>query len=95
MAGISAGDGAFVHGAGKTGAGDTGWLGGLSGVNTEGKIVTLGEIAVGGRLGTFGEGAGKSGWTATGGAGRGAMGAGYVGGMTLEKMRESDWMAVN
>ena len=67
------------------------------GVNTGGTIVTLEERAVEGRLGTLGEGAGKSGWKATGGAGRGAMGAGAVGGMpvTLEKMRESAWMAEN
>ena len=69
----------------------------LSGVNTRVKIVTLGEISVGERLSTLGEGAGKLGWTETGGAGRGAMGSGAVGGMsvTLEKMRESVWMAEN
>ena len=68
--------------------------GGLLGVNTGGTIFTFGESAVGGSLGTLGEGAGKSGWNATGGAGRGAMGSGAVGGMaaTLEKMRESVWM---
>ena len=69
----------------------------MSGVNTGVKIVTLGESAVGKRLGTLGEGAGKLGWTATGGAGRGAMGAGAVVGMTvtLEKIRESAWMEAN
>ena len=67
------------------------------GLNTGGTIVTLGESAVGGRLGTLGEGVGKLGWTATGGTGRGAMGAGDVGGMavTLEKIRESAWMVKN
>ena len=71
--------------------------GGLSGVNTRGTIVTLRESAVGRRLGTLGDGVGKLGWTATGGAGSGAMGAGFVGGMAvmLEKMRESVWMVAN
>ena len=69
--------------------------GGLLGVTTEGTIVTLRGSAVGGSLGNLGEGAGKSGWRATGGTGRGAMGARAVGGMavTLEKMRENVWMA--
>ena len=98
MAGLGAGDGPLVHGAAQTGAGDTGWGGGvLSGVTTEGTIFTLGGSAVGGSLGTLGEGAGRSGWTATGGAGHGAMGAGAIGGMavTLEKILESVWMAEN
>ena len=97
MAGPGAGDGTLVDGAARTGAGDKGWGQGLSGVNTGGTIFTIGESAVGGRLGTLGEGAGKLGWTLTGGTGRGAMGAGYVGGMlvTFEKMRESVWMAAN
>ena len=97
MAGLSAGDGPLVHGAAWTGKGDTGWGGGLLGVTTEGTIVTLRESAVGGSLGTLGRGAGKSGWTATGGAGRGVMGARAVGGMAvmLEKIQESAWMAAN
>ena len=97
MTGHGAGDGPFVHGAVRTGVEDTGLGGGLPGVTTEGKFFTLVESAVGGSLGTFGEGAGKSGWTATGGAGRGSTGAGAVGGMavTLEKMRVSAWMAAN
>ena len=66
-------------------------------VNTRGKTVTLAESAVGGVLGTLREGAGKSGWTSAGGAGRDAMGAGAVGGIvvTLEKIQESAWMAAN
>ena len=48
-------------------------------------------------MSTLGESASKSGWTATRGAGRIAMGEGAVGGIavTLEKMRESVWMALN
>ena len=69
----------------------------MSGVNPGGTIIALGESAVGGRLGNLIDGAGKLGWKATGGAGRGAMGAGAVGGMavTLDKMQESAWMADN
>ena len=97
MAGPGDGDGTLVDGADRTGAGDTGLEGGLSGLNTGGTIVTLREISVGGRLGTLGDGAGKLGWTETVGARRGAIGAGAVGvmAMTLEKMRESNWMADN
>ena len=71
--------------------------GGLFGVDTGGTIFTLGESAVGGRLGTLGDSAGKLGWTAIVGAGRGAIGSGAVGGVavTLEKMRESACMAEN
>ena len=97
MAGPGDGDGTLVDGADRTGAGDTGLEGVLSGLNTGGTIVTLREISVGGRLGTLGDGAGKLGWTETGGAGRGAMGSGAVGGMvvTLDKMQEIVWMAAN
>ena len=56
---------------------------GSSEVNTGGEIVNLGESAIGGRLGTLGDGAGKLSWKETGGAGRGAMGAGAVGGMAV------------
>ena len=61
MAGLGAGDGPLVHGAARTGAGDTGRGGVLSGVTTEVTIVTHGESAVGGSLGTLREDAGKSG----------------------------------
>ena len=62
-----------------------------------GKMVPLGGNAVGVSLGNLGEDAGQSDWKTTAGAGRGDMGAGDVGGMeeTLEKMRESAWMAEN
>ena len=71
--------------------------GGLSGIFDVGKMVNLGGNAVGVSSGTLGDGAGKSVWKTTAGAGRGALGAGYVGGLavTLEKMRESFWMAAN
>ena len=71
--------------------------GGLSGVSAEGKIVNLGGSAFGGSLVNLVEGVGQSVWKATGGAGRGSMGEGAVGGMsvTLEKMRKSVWMAEN
>ena len=71
--------------------------GGLSGVFAAGTIVTLGGNSVVVSLGTLVEGAGQSGWKATAGAKRGAMGAGAVGviSVTLEKMQESVWMAAN
>ena len=97
MAGPGAGGVTLVDGTARTGAVDTGQVRSSLGVNTGGRIVTLGESAVGGRLGTFGDGPVKLGWTETGGAGHGAMVAEAVGGMevTLEKMRDSAWMAEN
>ena len=47
--------------------------GGVLGVFSEVTIVILGGSAVGGSLVALGEGAGQSGWKATGGAGRGDM----------------------
>ena len=64
-------------------------LGGvLPGIFAAGTIVTLGGNSVGVSSGTLREGAGQSGCKTTAGAGRGAMGAGVVGGLvvTLEKM---------
>ena len=57
----------------------------------------FGGSAVGLICGTLGEGAGQSGWHTTTGMGRGALGAGVVGGLAvaLEKMREGVWMAAN
>ena len=97
MAGIGAEDGPLVHGAARTGAVDPVWGGGFSGVFDTGTMVTLGGNAFVVSSGTLGEGAGQSGWKKTAGAGRGGMGAGAVGGLavTLEKMRESVWMAAN
>ena len=60
-------------------------------------MVTLGGNAVGLSFGTLGEGTGHSGCNTTAGGGCGALRAGAVGGLavTLEKMRESVWMAAN
>ena len=89
MAGPSDGDGTLVYGAARTGVGDTGRGGISSGVNTGGTIVTLREGVVGERLETLGYDAGKLGLTATGVAGRGAIGARYVG--ELAVMLEKLW----
>ena len=58
-------------------------------------MVTLSVNVVGVSSGTLREGAGESSWKTTAGEGRGALGAGAVGGLavTLEKMQESVWMA--
>ena len=53
------------------------------GVFAAGTIVTLGGNAVGVSLGTLGEGAGQYGWKTIAGAGRGAMGAEYDGGLAV------------
>ena len=97
MAGLGAGFSPLVHGADRTGALDTGWGGGLLGICAVGTIFTLGGNAVGISSGNLGEGAGQSCLKNTAGAGSSAMGAGSVGGLavTLEKMRESVWMAEN
>ena len=60
-------------------------------------MVTLGGNVVGVSFGTLGEGTGQSVWKTTAGEGRGDFRAGTVGGLevTLEKMRESVWMAAN
>ena len=66
-------------------------------VRVAGTMVTLGDNAGGVSVGTLGDGAGQSVWSAPAGAGRGVFGACAVGGfsVTLEKMRESVWMAAN
>ena len=95
MAGVVAGVGPLVHV--RTGVMETGLGGGFSGICAEGTKVTLGVNIVGVSFGTLGEGAGQSGWNTAAGEGRGALRAGAVGGLavTLEKMRESVWMASN
>ena len=67
------------------------------GIGAEGKMVTLGRNAVGVSLGTLREGAGQYGWKATAGEGCGALVVGAVGrlAVTLDKMRESVWIAAN
>ena len=94
MAGVGAWVGLCVHCTGVMG---TGLGGGLSGIWVVDTMVTLGGNAGGVSVGTLGAGAGQSFWSAPAGAGCGAFGAGDVGGLsvTLEKMRESVWMAAN
>ena len=72
-----------------------GW--GLSGIWVAGTIVTLGGTVGGVSLGTLGEGAGQSVWITPAGEGRGAFRVRAVEGLavTMEKMQEIFWMAVN
>ena len=83
MAGLGSGDVPLVHGAARNGVVDTGWGGRLSVIFAAGTMVTLGGNAVGVSLVTLGEGSGQSGWKKTAGAGRGAIGAGAVGGLAV------------
>ena len=94
MAGVGTGVGLLVH---WTGVMATGLGGVLSGIWVAVTMVTLGGNADGVRFGTLGEGAGQSVWSVPAGEGRGDFGVGAVGGLTvtLEKMRESVWMAAN
>ena len=94
IAGVGDGVGLCVHWPGVMG---TGLGGGLSGVWVVGIMVTLSGNAGGVSVGTLGDGAGQSVWSAPAGEGRGAFGLGAGGGLavTLEKMRESVWMATN
>ena len=80
-----------------TGMMDTGLGRGFSVIWVAGTMVNLSGNAGGVSFGTLREGAGKSCWKATVGVGRGAMGAGSVGGIlvTFDKIQESVWMAVN
>ena len=95
MSGVGAGVAPLVHV--RAGVMDTCLGGGFLGICAEGIMVTLGGNAVGVRFGTLREGAGQSGWNTTAGEGRCALRAGAVGGLavTLEKIRESVWMAAN
>ena len=94
MAGVGAGVGLRVHWTGVMG---TGLGGGLSGIWVAGNMVTLSGNEVGVSVGTLGDVAGQSVWSAPAGAGHIAFGLGAVGGLSvkLEKMRESVWMASN
>ena len=94
MAGVGVGVGRHIFFTGVMGTG-LGW--GLSGVRVAGTMVTLGDNAVGVSVGTLGDGAGQSVWSAPAGAGRGVFGVTAVRGfsVTLKKMYESVWIAVN
>ena len=94
MAGVGVGVGRRIHWTGVMGTG----LGTrLSGVRVAGTMVTLGDNAGGVSVGTLGDGAGQSVWSAPVGAGCGVFGACSVRGFSvmLEKMRKSVWMAAN
>ena len=85
MAGVGVEVGCRIHWTGVMGTG----LGrGLSGVWVAGTMVILGGNAGGVSVGTLGDGAGQSIWSAPAGAGRSAFGVGAVGrlSVTLVKM---------
>ena len=94
MAGVGAGVGHRIH---WTGVAGTGLGGGLSGIRVAVTMVPLGDNAGGVSVSTLGDGAGQSVWSVPAGAGCRVFGACAVGrfSMTLEKMRESVWMASN
>ena len=94
MAGVGVGVGCRIHWVGVMGTG----LGGrLSCVRFAGTMVTLGGNAGGVSVGTLGDGAGKSVWSAPVGVSRGVFGVTAVGGfsVTFENMRASVCMAAN
>ena len=80
-----------------TGVMGKGLGGGLSGIRVASNKVTLGGNAGGASIGTLGDGAGQSFWSAPAGAGHGVFGACAVGvfSVTLEKMCKSFWMAAS
>ena len=80
-----------------TGVIATGLGGGLSGIWVAGTMVTLGDNTGGVSVGILRDGAGQYVWSAPAVAGCGVFGACAVGGfsVTLEKMRESVWMAAS
>ena len=94
MAGCGDGVGLLVH---WTGVMATYLGGGLSGIWVAVTMVTLGGNAGGVSISTLGDGAGQSVWSAPAGESRGVFGVTAVGGfsVTLEKMRDSVWMAAN
>ena len=94
MAGVGVGVGRRIHWTGVMGTG----LGGrFSGVRVAGTMVTPRNNAGGVSVGTLRDGVGQSVWRAPAGSGRGVFGACAVRrfSVTLEKMRESIWMAEN
>ena len=94
MAGVGVGVSHRIH---WTRAMGTGLGGRLSGVRIADTMFTLGDNAGGVSVGTLGDSAGQYVWSAPTGAGRGVFGVFAIGGfsVTLEKMREIVWMAVN
>ena len=89
MAGVGVGVGCCIHWAGVMGTG-LGWL--LSCVRFAGIMVTLGVNAVGVSVGTLGDGAGQSVWSAPTGVSHGVFGVTAVGGfsVTFEMMHTSN-----
>ena len=94
MASVGVGVGRRIHCTGVMG---TGLGGGFLGVRVAGTMVALGDNSVGMSVVTLRDGVGQSVWSAPAGAGRGVFGVIAAGGLsvTLEKMRESVWMAAN
>ena len=94
MAGVSVGVGCCIHWAGVMG---TGLGGGLLCVKFAGTMVTLGGNERGVSVGTLGDGAGQSVWSAPAGASCGVFGVTSVRGLsvTFEKIRESVCMVEN
>ena len=94
MTGVGAGVGFLLN---WTGVMARGLGGGLSGIWVAGTMVTLGGNAGEVSFGTLGEGMGQSVWSTPAGEVCGALMVGAVGGLivTMEKMRESIWMAAN
>ena len=94
MAGDSDGIGLLVC---WTGVMSKGLDEGLLGLCVAGTMLNLGGNTVGVSFGILGKGAGQYIWITTVGEGCGAFRSGAVGGLTvtLEKIRESVWMAAN
>ena len=94
MAGVGVGVGRRIH---WTGVMSTVLGGVLSVFRVAGTMVTLGVNAGGVSVGTLGDGAGQSVWSAPAGAGHSVFGVTSVGGflVTLDKMRNSVWMVAN
>ena len=94
MAGVGVGVSCCIHWAGVMG---TGLCGGFSCVRFSGTMVTLGVNSGGMSVGTLGDGAGQSVWSAPAGASGGVFGVTAVGGFSVnfEKMCESFCMAEN
>ena len=88
MAGVGVGAGCCILWAEVMGSG---WCGGLLCIGFSGTMVILGGDASGVRVGTLGDGAGQSVWSAPVGASRSIFGVKAVGrfSVTFEKLSES------